>query len=123
MNPGTLGRSYQDGEVIVNQGDVGDCMYVVQSGTVEVLAQREGKLVPLRVLGAGEIVGEMSLFDRDVRSATVRAKGTARLLTIDRRTFLSRVQEDPSLAFNIVKTMSRRIRELSDELTRAQASL
>jgi len=122
MNPGNLGRSYQDGEIIVNQGDVGDCMYVVQSGTVEVLAQREGKLVPLRVLGTGEIVGEMSLFDREVRSATVRAKGTARLLTIDRRTFLSRVQEDPSLAFNIVKTMSRRIRELSDELTRAQVS-
>jgi CRP/FNR family cyclic AMP-dependent transcriptional regulator len=122
MSPGNLGRTYQDGEVIVNQGDVGDCMYVVQSGTVEVLALREGALIPLRVLGAGEIVGEMSLFDREVRSATVRAKGTARILTVDRRTFLSRVQEDPSLAFNIVKTMSRRIRELSNELTRARVA-
>ncbi len=119
MSP-DLGRTYGDGEVIVRQGDIGDCMYVVQAGTVEVLTQREGKLVPLRVLGAGEIIGEMSLFDREVRSATVRAKGEARLLTIDRRTFLSRVQEDPSLAFNVVKTMSRRIRELSDELTRVR---
>ncbi len=95
-------------------------MYMVQAGAVEVLTQSEGELIPLRVLGAGEIIGEMSLFDREVRSATVRAKGEARLLTIDRRTFLSRVQEDPSLAFNVVKTMSRRIRELSDELTRVR---
>ena len=123
MSPGSLGKTYEDGEVIVKQGDVGDCMYVVQSGTVEVLSQREGKLIPLRVLGAGEVVGEMSVFDREVRSATVRAKGTARLLTIDRRTFLSRVQEDPSIALNIVRTMSRRIRELSDELTRTRVSL
>jgi CRP-like cAMP-binding protein len=51
-----------------------------------------------------------------VRSATVRAVGEARILTVDRRTFLRRVQEDPSLAFNILRTMSGRIRELTEKL-------
>ena len=119
---GSLGKVYHDGEVIMRQGDIGDCMYVVQAGKVEVLAQQEGREVALRVLGEGEIIGEMSLFDRDRRSATVRAKGDARLLTVDRATLLRRVHEDPSLAFHIVKTMSRRIRELSDELTRIRST-
>ena len=58
----------------------------------------------------------MAIFEREVRSATVRAVGEARILTVDRRTFLRRVQEDPSLAFNILRTMSGRIRELTEKL-------
>lgn len=122
MKQGALGKTYRDGEVIMNQGEVGQCMYVVQSGEVEVLTLREGREVPLRVLGEGEIIGEMSLFDRDVRSATVRARGEARLLTVDRGTFLSRVQEDPTLAFQVVRTLTRRVRELSEELARARST-
>jgi CRP-like cAMP-binding protein len=44
--------------------------------------------------------------------------GEARLLTIDRKNFLKRVHKDPSLAFRLVRTMSKRIRDLSDEVTR-----
>jgi len=116
MKQGLLGKTYVDGEIIVNQGDAGDCMYMVQAGQVEVLTKRGAKLIPLRILGEGEILGEMSLFDRETRSATVRAKGETRLLTIDKKTFLSRVQEDPSLAFQIVRMMAKRIRKLSDEI-------
>lgn len=121
MSAGQLGKVYGDGDVIVRQGDAGDCMYVVQAGEVEVVAHRDGREVPLRVLGRGEVFGEMSLFDREVRSATVRAKGEARLLTIDKTTFLSRVHEDPTLAFYIVKTMARRIRELSEEVAQLRS--
>ena len=118
MKDGGLGKTYSDGETIVTQGEVGDCRYVVQDGQVEVLALREGREIALRVLGKGEIIGEMSLFDREVRSASVRAKGEARLLTVDRRTFLRRIQEDPTLAFRVVRTLTRRVRELSEELAR-----
>jgi len=121
MNRGLLGKVYHDGEVIVRQGDEGHCMYVVQDGEVEAVTYREGREIPLRVLGEGAIIGEMSLFDREVRSATVRAKGEARLLTIDKETLLRRVQEDPSLVLRIVKSMSRRVRELSDELARSRS--
>jgi CRP-like cAMP-binding protein len=72
--------------------------------------------VRVAVLEEGEIFGEMAIFEREVRSATVRAQGEARVLTVDKKTFLRRVQEDPSLAFNLVQMMSRRIRRLSDEI-------
>ena len=116
MSTGALGKVYEDGEVIFRHGDIGDSMYIVQEGKVEVFVERDGKEVRLRVLGQGESVGEMAIFAREVRSATVRAIGKVRVLTVDKRNFLTRVQQDPSLAFRILETMSRRIRELSDEV-------
>ena len=113
---GALGRVYQDGEVIFRQGDVGDCLYVVQEGEVEVIHESDGRETLLHVAGKNELLGEMAVFERETRSATIRARGQARLLTIDKKNFLRRVNEDPSLAFNLVELMSRRVRELSKEV-------
>ncbi|MEJ2721630.1 MAG: cyclic nucleotide-binding domain-containing protein [bacterium] len=118
---GELGKVYRDGEVIVRQGDLGDCMYVIQEGRVEILVEKEGAEVQLRVAERGEIIGEMAVFERQPRSATVRALGQARLLTVDKKNFLRRIQEDPTVAFRIVEIMSRRIRELSDEVARLKS--
>jgi CRP-like cAMP-binding protein len=118
MDTGALGRIYEDGEVIIRQGEVGDCMFVIQDGQVEILVEGDGVEVPLAVRGEGDFIGEMAIFDRDVRSATVRALGQVRVLTVDKRNFLLRIHKDPSLAFRIVETMSRRIRELTDENAR-----
>ena len=113
---GALGKVYQDGEVIVRQEEVGDCMYVIQEGQVEVVLEKGGKEVRLAVRGEGKFVGEMAIFEREVRMATVRALGQARVLTIDKKNFLRRIHKDPSLAYRIVQTMSRRIRKLSAEV-------
>ena len=118
MDQGALGREYQDGEIIVRQGDAGDSMFVIQEGQVEVLTEKDGQETRLRIAGEGEFMGEMAIFERIDRSATLRALGPVRVLTIDKKNFLRRVHEDPSLAFRIVKTMSARIRELSDEIAR-----
>jgi CRP-like cAMP-binding protein len=118
MKEGALGKLYEDGDVIVRQGDEGDCMFVIQAGEVEILQEGESGEVRLAVLEAGDFFGEMAIFDRVVRSATVRALGEARLLTIDKKTFLRRIAEDASLAFRIVQKLSGRIRELNAEVTR-----
>jgi CRP/FNR family transcriptional regulator len=116
MGAGALGTEYADGELIVRQGEVGDKMFVIQKGQVQILVEREGQEIPIRVAGEGELIGEMAIFERDVRSATVRALGDVRLLTVDKKNFLRRVHEDPSLAVRVAQTMSRRIRELSKEV-------
>jgi CRP-like cAMP-binding protein len=119
---GDLGRVYRDGELLVRQGDAGDCMYVIQEGQAEIFVERDGKEVLLRTAGAGEVIGEMALFERVVRSASVRAKGDMRALTVDKRNFLKRINEDPSLAFRLVKLMSAKIREMSEEVARLRSS-
>ena len=115
MDKGALGKVYQDGEIIIQQGEVGECMYVIQDGKVEVFIENDGQEVQLAVRKEGDFVGEMAIFERDFRSATVRASGPVRILTIDKKNFLRRISQDPSLAFRIVETMSHRIRELSEE--------
>jgi len=72
----------------------------------------------LAVLAEKDFFGEMSLFEREVRSATVRALGEVRILTVDKRTFLRRIQEDPSLAFRVVEHLCHRVRRLNEELAR-----
>jgi CRP-like cAMP-binding protein len=113
---GNLGKKYTDGETIIRQGDVGNCMYVIQEGTVAVIAEHDGNEILLREIGKNGFFGEMALFEEEVRTATVRAVGDVRVLTVDKKNFLSGIHEDPSLAFRIVETMSHRIRDLTDRL-------
>ncbi|MCJ7629776.1 MAG: cyclic nucleotide-binding domain-containing protein [Longimicrobiales bacterium] len=116
MGQGALGTVYKDGDAIVRQGELGDCMYVVQSGQVEVVQATTGGEQRLAILGTGDFFGEMAVFEREVRSATVRAHGEARVLKVDKKTLLRRIKEDPLLAVNLLQTMSQRIRDLNRQL-------
>ena len=119
MLRGALGRVYEDGECIVEQGNTGDSMFVVQGGCVEVIQNsRKGREQHLAFLESGDFFGEMAVFEKEVRSATVRAAGEARVLKIDKRALLTRIREDPLLAVNLLKTMSHRIRQLDEEIAR-----
>lgn len=118
MKTGELGRTYEDGEVIVRQGEPGDRMYVIQTGNVEVLRQTDGREIHIANLKAGDVFGEMALFEQEPRSATVRAVGETRVISIDRKGFLRRVNEDPSLAYRILQQMSQRIRKMNTDFSK-----
>lgn len=121
---GGIGKTYPDGEVIIREGEMGDRMYLIQSGRVGITRQVNGREIPIAELKAGDIFGEMAIFEhRVMRSATVRTVGEARLLSIDKAGFLRRVHEDPSLAYRILQQMSRRIREMNQELAQLKARL
>jgi CRP/FNR family cyclic AMP-dependent transcriptional regulator len=121
MGKGALGKVYADGEAIVRQGAVGDCMYVVQSGRVEVVQMTDLGQQHLAFLETGDFFGEMAVFERETRSATVRASGEARVLKVDKKTLLRRIKEDPLLAVNLLQTMSHRIRDLNAEVALREA--
>jgi len=111
-----LGKEYASGDIIVRQGEAGDCMFVIQKGEVEAIVESDGAELRLRTMGPNEFFGEMALFEQETRTATIRAVSPARVLTIDKKNFLSGIHEDPSLAFRMVKTMSHRIRDLTERL-------
>ncbi len=122
MQTSALGRVYEDGAVIFRQGDSGDRMYVIQEGQVEVVVGQAGQATRLAVRGAGEFFGEMAIFEREARMATVRALGRTRILTVDKKNLLRSIHEDPSLAFYIVEALSQRVRELSREVAQLRAA-
>lgn len=112
----TLGRLYRDGEVIIKQGESGDCLYVIQKGKVEVIDESSDNEIRLAELGETEFFGEMGLFEKDVRSATVRAIGETKVLTVDRKNFYQTIQKDPSIAYRLLEKLSNRLREMNKKL-------
>ena len=124
MKTGELGKIYLDGESIIRQGEPGDRMYIVQTGTVAVIGQKSGGVeFHITNLKEGDIFGEMALFEQETRSATVRALGEARVISIDKKGFLRRVHEDPSLAYRLMQQMSQRIRRMNVEIARLKGKL
>ncbi len=113
MGRTTLGRHYKDGETVIKQGTVGDCVYVIQKGKVDVIIENGSNDKKVAELGEKEFFGEMALFEKDVRSCTVRAAGDAHILTLDKKNFYKTIQKDPSIAFRLLERMSSRLREMN----------
>ena len=122
MLSGSLGKVYKNGETISRQGESVECLYVIQEGEVEVIREDGGKEIPLTTMKEKDFFGEVPLFERlgtaGVMRVTTRALGDARVLTVDKKTILRRIHEDPSLAYRILETMARRIRELEEDMVR-----
>lgn len=114
MITNALGKRYRDGECIVYEGDPAESLFVVVDGCVEVAYAEEHRTTRLMLLRKGELFGEAALFSRESRSASVRAVGEARVLTLDRKVLLRRIKEDPVLALELLRSMSRRIRALEE---------
>lgn len=110
------GKVYQKGDVIVRQGEVGDCMYVISSGKAQVLVKKGSKQVRIATLGPRDFFGEMAIFDREKRSATVQAMSELQVIVIDKKTFEKTIVKMPWLAFGVLEKMSQRIREADREL-------
>ena len=110
----SLGKDYKDGDIIFEENSVGREMYIVLTGKVKVIKEKDGVETTLATLEEGDFFGEMSLFDNNPRSATVKALGDVKLLEINQKNFLKKISRDPSLAFRMLEKMSQRIR-ITDE--------
>ncbi len=116
MDKGGLGKEYEAGAVIVRQDEPGDCMFVIQEGQVVATLEKDGQETTLGLLGPGDFFGEMCVFEKQPRSATVRALTQARILTVDKKGLLRQITVDPTLAFNLLEKMSARIRTLNHQV-------
>src|ERR1700752_946142 len=86
--------TFPAGSGVFNQGDPGDCMYIVQSGVIEMTI---GEKV-VEVCGPNEAIGFMSMIDTARRSSTARVKEPVELSIIDQRKFRFMVDEVPNFA-------------------------
>jgi CRP/FNR family transcriptional regulator, cyclic AMP receptor protein len=103
-------QSYKPGQEIVRQGDTGVGAFIIRSGRVDVLQERDGKEIKLATLGPGEVIGEMALLDEFPRSATARAVEPTTVLGIQRWHFKGILESHPQLALALLPILSRRIR-------------
>jgi CRP/FNR family transcriptional regulator, cyclic AMP receptor protein len=103
--------TFEPGSTIVSEGDMGDAMYVVLSGTAEVdVGGRFHKLT------AGDFFGEMALISSRKRIATVRATEAVEALRIPADAFQSFLLEHPSVAVSMLKEIVDRLREVEQRI-------
>lgn len=124
-------RQYTGGEVIVRNQEVGEELFVVQAGTVEVwgdpdtpAGQPPRNMRPIATFTPGQMTGELSLLDGGVRSADLRAGPEgATTLMLDRKRLLALCEDDPALGtrvlWNIARAIALRVRFILWQLQRA----
>lgn len=103
-------HSFAKGETIVTQGDVGDSMYLIKSGEVSITHTKEGDTVQLATLKAGESLGEMAMFEAEIRTASAVAHVDSELLSIENNDFIDLLQIYPGISLGVIKTLVKRLR-------------
>jgi CRP/FNR family transcriptional regulator, cyclic AMP receptor protein len=98
--------TFRAGSTVFDKGDPGTCMYVVQTGVIEMMI---GNKVVERC-GPNEAIGFMSMIDDSPRSSTAMVREDAELSVLDKRKFRFMVDEVPNFAHYIMGAMARRIR-------------
>ena len=108
----TYTRGFNKGEVIFNEGDEGDCAYLIDSGRVEILVEGlDGEKTPVAILGVGDIFGEMSIIDGADRTATAIALDSCELVEVSKEQLNERIEDaDPVVRF-LLSILLNRLRE------------
>lgn len=111
-------RAIKSGDVIMRQGDNGNCAYVIENGRVEILMERaDGAIHKVGTRGPGTIIGEMAIVDDAPRTATVKALEDCQLLEITKDDFLRRLKSSDPVLQIVTQVILTRYRDM---LTRAQ---
>ncbi|HET6380411.1 MAG TPA: ATP-binding protein [candidate division Zixibacteria bacterium] len=109
----TVERQYlAPGEYLVREGEVGDAMFVVVSGELEVTKRAGATEQPLAVVGPGAIQGEIAAMAGLVRTASVRAVAEVEVLRIPREGLLALLEGGPETALTLLRTALERLRGL-----------
>jgi uncharacterized membrane protein len=115
-------RRVDKGDTIFHAGDVGDCFYIVRSGSVQVYIENyEGAKIVLRENNPGDVFGDVSMFDGGPRTATAVATDDSELLFLDKEGLLELVKRQPHAALDLLSVMGKRLRS-TNELLRTQVS-
>jgi CRP-like cAMP-binding protein len=110
-------RPMRKDETLFRRGDPGSFMIAVLQGEVRiVIPSATGKDRIIRVMGAGEVLGEIALLDGAPRTADAIAVTNGRLLVLERRDVLPRLRQSPDLCIRVVELLCRRLRATSRQV-------
>lgn len=105
-------RSYPKNAVVLTEGEMGDSLYVIQSGKVKVvIGDEEGREIILKILGPEDFFGEMSMIDKQPRSASVTTIEPATFLVLTHTAFERCIEKAPRIANVVMQLLAQRVRE------------
>ncbi|HWA19460.1 MAG TPA: ATP-binding protein [Devosia sp.] len=107
------------GTLIIAEGAVGDALYILLSGELEVTKHDGDREIVLAVRGPGEVLGEMSILEQTPRTASVRTTKPSELLEIGAETLQQLMKTDPAIATSLLRTIARRLRSTESLLVQS----
>jgi len=116
-------RTYDTGQKIFDEGQVGNQAYIVQSGRVEIVKIREDQETVLGAIGEGGMFGEMALIDNQPRMAMARAAEVTTLIFVSRMMFEQKIVKADPFVRGLLKILVGNIRSLSAELERGSSGV
>ena len=102
--------SHREGAILAKEGDSGLGFFLIVDGTARVVVWGRTR----RRIGRGDFFGEISLLDQGPRSATVVAESPIRLLGLTQWVFKRMIEQNPSLAWKMLRVMAGRLRASSN---------
>jgi CRP-like cAMP-binding protein len=111
-----FGKKIPANTVLFQEGDVGDNMYIIQSGRVKISKRIRGVEKTLATLEKGEFLGEMAILNDKPRSATAETLDDCDMLVIDRKTFDALIRGNVEIAVRFIKRLADRLREANDQM-------
>lgn len=107
-------EDFTDGEIICEQGEPGNEMYVIVSGEVRIVVHLEdGAQKEIARRSAGDVVGEMAILSGETRIASVTADGDVLVLSLDRLSFESLLRERPEVSLAVMRELCHRLKQLT----------
>ncbi len=110
------GKTYAAGDVIFNEGDIGEEMFIIQSGQVKIVKKTNKEEKTLVILSEGDFFGEMAVIDREPRSAGAVAIAETRCIVLNNAVFESTMQSNIHIVKRILRNMSSRLREANKQI-------
>lgn len=102
-------KAYSKGALILKQGEDGHSAYLIQSGSVSIFTEQDGKKVELSRLKTGEIFGEMALVVNEPRAASVIAMEDTNVIVISRELYRDKLERTDPMMRAIVQMLVRRV--------------
>jgi len=110
-------KKYGKGETIFFEGDEADGFYIVSSGQIKVFKMNPmGKEHILHIFGPGEPVGEVPVFSKQPFPANAEALVKSSTLFFPRKDFVALIENNPSIALNMLAVLSRRLRQFATQI-------
>jgi len=114
----TSEKSFSKRNIVFHEGDYGDTLYIIKMGRIKIAKVAiDGREKTLTILKTGDFFGEMAIFDDMPRSATAEAMDNdVKLFCISKTDFERLITENPSIALRIMKDLTRRIRQVNEQV-------
>jgi len=114
---------FQENDFLFEEGDVGECAYIIESGSVELSIDKGGRILVIATLGEGEVLGEMAIIDKRPRTATARALEETKTIAIPLEYIEQKIEAaDPTVRL-FLRLVMERYRDIHARLSHVLESM